>query len=918
MPETQEPISVKDFANRVKAKYPEYKDVDDTILAKKMVEKYPEYKDQVSFEVIKKKELTPSVSLGGISPLQEGYELASGAVLGKIKSIPQSIQEGVQKDKSKPNNWLAAKWNDLVGVISNTFGGVASLQEKRYNAGLERAMQLMGEPEKRKQEIKDKFFIKGSGEEIKSKIEGKLRSSASSMEYEKRINEFDLFDGIRMSDLGGMLNSAPSQVANMLLAVPTKGANYFLQTVGNSVEEIEKLPGGKNMTESEKLLYATTNGFIQAAAEKLAIDKILNKTGVGDAVKKSLTKQVLDKFIKKGAKASVKEIEEEAFKVVAKLPSKIKRSGLNTLYGAGVESITEATQSALSDGLKLATNAVKEKEIFDESDIRKNFWKNVGNSAAAGGLFGGVLAGGSSLMTNTNKAIRNEISKSNDLESVQQKIAEQVELGNITEDEASKANITAQQYAQIASKIPKDVTEEQKYKIIGGIEQRENLTKEIENTKKEISNTDPAFQEDANNRLELLEAKFEQTEDYLNDLVKGKKTTYRKETDGEKTTYYKTDANGEETKISREYYDLATAIREENAAKKAAEKEQTIVEETAITEQPPTLLEEDVRESEMIGEPKQISQPIALSTEIKETPSTPISKEGSGSVEVVEPTQQEIINDVKNKNFTTVEYKSESEIPDVWKDKVTSSGETNGEKIFRITLPTAQFEYESRTGVSKKVNEYPAERKQHLFPKPIEEGKVEGLKDVDSTAKALEDKYYEDKRIGKEKQLELIDLIPKEQLDNPNQNGFYRVSKMDDDWVSKQPKEAQENIKRLNELFKDRQKEQVIAEAYHKAKADGSNPKLVKAVEDLIGKNETTPTQVSKPTETKGTTVTEVSEVIEPAAGGEVIEPQKRYEEISTIKSEKIRTREKGKFVDDHFESIVSQLMLKNKIKRIC
>ena len=55
MPETQEPISVKDFANRVKAKYPEYKDIDDTILAKKMVEKYPEYKDQVSFEVIKKK-----------------------------------------------------------------------------------------------------------------------------------------------------------------------------------------------------------------------------------------------------------------------------------------------------------------------------------------------------------------------------------------------------------------------------------------------------------------------------------------------------------------------------------------------------------------------------------------------------------------------------------------------------------------------------------------------------------------------------------------------------------------------------------------------------------------------------------------------------------------------------------------------
>ena len=34
-----------------------------------------------------------------------------------------------------------------------------------------------------------------------------------------------------------------------------------------------------------------------------------------------------------------------------------------------------------------------------------------------------------------------------------------------------------------------------------------------------------------------------------------------------------------------------------------------------------------------------------------------------------------------------------------------------------------------------------------------------------------------------------------------------------------------------------------ISEAYHKAKADGSNPELVKAVEKLLGKpKETTPT----------------------------------------------------------------------------
>jgi len=48
--EDQSPVSVQEFAKRVKEKYPEYKDVDDLTLATKVVEKYPEYKDRVQFD----------------------------------------------------------------------------------------------------------------------------------------------------------------------------------------------------------------------------------------------------------------------------------------------------------------------------------------------------------------------------------------------------------------------------------------------------------------------------------------------------------------------------------------------------------------------------------------------------------------------------------------------------------------------------------------------------------------------------------------------------------------------------------------------------------------------------------------------------------------------------------------------------
>ncbi|MDD4971891.1 MAG: hypothetical protein PHT07_20895, partial [Paludibacter sp.] len=47
--EAQSPVSVQEFAKRVKTKYPEYSDMDDLTLAKKIVDKYPDYKDMVSF-----------------------------------------------------------------------------------------------------------------------------------------------------------------------------------------------------------------------------------------------------------------------------------------------------------------------------------------------------------------------------------------------------------------------------------------------------------------------------------------------------------------------------------------------------------------------------------------------------------------------------------------------------------------------------------------------------------------------------------------------------------------------------------------------------------------------------------------------------------------------------------------------------
>ena len=77
-------LSVKEFAGKIKQKYPAYKDVPDAELAQKIVEKHPEYKDQVD--------------LGGSqtqdSPSSSGVNL--GGALNTLKSISDKVNTGTK------------------------------------------------------------------------------------------------------------------------------------------------------------------------------------------------------------------------------------------------------------------------------------------------------------------------------------------------------------------------------------------------------------------------------------------------------------------------------------------------------------------------------------------------------------------------------------------------------------------------------------------------------------------------------------------------------------------------------------------------------------------------------------------------------------------------------------------------------
>src|SRR5882672_10678115 len=61
-------ISQDEFIQKIKEKYPDYKDVDNTELFNKLITKYPEYKGQIDFGIQKK---NSNLSVGADGQLKQ-------------------------------------------------------------------------------------------------------------------------------------------------------------------------------------------------------------------------------------------------------------------------------------------------------------------------------------------------------------------------------------------------------------------------------------------------------------------------------------------------------------------------------------------------------------------------------------------------------------------------------------------------------------------------------------------------------------------------------------------------------------------------------------------------------------------------------------------------------------------------------
>lgn len=112
MPEPK--LSISEFAAKVKSKYPEYKDVDDSLLVSKMIEKYPVYANRVDIGVKKKEPSEVSPSKPSAKPSASATSLSFApkgqptqdvpAAFGEIPKY-ESPQQVVKPSEDDTPNW---------------------------------------------------------------------------------------------------------------------------------------------------------------------------------------------------------------------------------------------------------------------------------------------------------------------------------------------------------------------------------------------------------------------------------------------------------------------------------------------------------------------------------------------------------------------------------------------------------------------------------------------------------------------------------------------------------------------------------------------------------------------------------------------------------------------------------------------
>ena len=278
------PLTPQQFAQKVKAKYPQYKDVDDVTLAKKMVEKYPEYAKQVSFGDVKKKESSESTSqekpsVSPTKPTQPSTSLATEEPTRAAASVALGGPTKLfgQQEQTRPQSVMygdGVKQEDVL-IPSKPLDVDESIKYLEKKTNIKRGEKFnVEELERERKELERLKYVK-KNTPAKEKVEDIYTSEFNRIrnidnytpkaqaELDDELNQVGFLNGLK-EGLSSIYNTAIEGMGRLADLSPEEISDIQIDRnpIAKEIAEVKSDPKNSKLTKKE----------IEFKAYQLAID----------------------------------------------------------------------------------------------------------------------------------------------------------------------------------------------------------------------------------------------------------------------------------------------------------------------------------------------------------------------------------------------------------------------------------------------------------------------------------------------------------------------------------------------------------------------------------------------------------------------------------------------------------------------
>ena len=481
-----------------------------------------------------------------------------------LQQVQSKYDKAVQDDRSKAGKLAATVYNGIIGAGESLLGfGAEAFSELAQRIPTPATdfggNKLVGggiyelTPEEQKQaRVELKKSVKAGGDV--------LRSGYVTREEEKQLQgKFDITNGLGLDDFAGLTAMSGRIAGDIGLAAVTGGTSYFMQGYSDGVDEFDEAAKemGVEGSDAARSLYGASVGTINGLLEKYAINKLVGDGPVFKSIQRKVVADALKQTARNPGKEALKLIENLAENQIKKLTTTAKAKGMKAAYRSLVEGGTEAAQAALQDGVKLAINAFDGSNVFNEKEVKGQFFNNLLNSAVAGSVYGPIIGFGmdKTFGANVNKELLKDVANAKteeDFQKINEELATTFDKYNFSDAERQMVMDNAKRYAQIKQTLPAGTSELSQEIAIPKIEERIKLDEEIKKQEESLNTVDEAVKPSMLQQVELLKDKRASINDEIAEAVSGIKYNYI-EDNGK---FFKETGEGQREEISKNRYDL--------------------------------------------------------------------------------------------------------------------------------------------------------------------------------------------------------------------------------------------------------------------------------------------------------------------------------------------------------------------------